>query len=139
MSTAYSALAEIGITTASDGTLTIDSTTLDSALTTNFDDVKALFDGDGTAAGVADAVSSTLDTYLGLSGLINSRVSGLNEQIASIAIDRLELDRRMSLAETRYRQRFNTMDSLLAQITSTGDYLTQQLDSLPGYDNMTKK
>ena len=139
MSTAYSALAEIGITTAPDGTLTIDSTTLDSALTTNFDDVKALFDGDGTAAGVADAVSSTLDAYLGLSGLIDSRVSGLNEQIASIAIDRLELDRRMALAEARYRQRFNTMDSLLAQITSTGDYLTQQLDSLPGYDNMTKK
>lgn len=139
MSTAYSALAEIGITTASDGTLTIDSATLDSALASNFDDVKALFDGDGTAAGVADSVSSTLDTYLGLQGLINSRVSGLNEQIASIAIDRLELDRRMSLAETRYRQRFNTMDSLLAQITSTGDYLTQQLDSLPGYDNMTKK
>jgi len=49
------------------------------------------------------------------------------------------LVRRFELLETRYRAQFNAMDSLLASISSTGDFLAQQLENLPGSSNGSRK
>jgi len=39
----------------------------------------------------------------------------------------------MDSLEERYRSQFNALDSLLAEITATQDYLTTALDQLPGF------
>lgn len=134
----YSALAEIGITTNADGTLSLDSGALTDALDTDPGSVQALFVGSDTVDGVASRLDGVLGRILDSDGLIDSRTESLSERIASIAEDRETLDSRMALLEARYRSEFNALDGLLAQITSTGEYLAQQLDNLPGYDNLKK-
>ena len=37
----------------------------------------------------------------------------------------------MLLIEDRYRKQFTAMDTLLASLTSTSNYLAQQLENLP--------
>ena len=79
-----------------------------------------------------------LGGLLNSGGLIDTRTDSLNERIARIGDEREVLDRRMLSLEARYRFEFNALDGLLAQISTTGEYLAQQLDNLPGYDNLKK-
>ena len=53
--------------------------------------------------------------------------------MTEITADEAEFNRRMESLEARYRKQFNALDSLLAEITATQDYLTQALDQLPGF------
>lgn len=134
----YNALSQIGITTNADGTLSLDSAALTTALDTDPASVQALFVGTDTVDGVAGRLDVVLGGILDSDGIIDSRTESLNERIAGITDQRETLDRRMSILEARYRSEFNTLDGLLAQIASTGEYLAQQLDNLPGFDNLKK-
>ena len=48
-----------------------------------------------------------------------------------LADDREVLNRRLDALESRFRNEFNALDSLLAQIQSTGTFLTEQLAGIP--------
>jgi len=89
--------------------------------------------------GVADLLDTLLDGYLGSGGVFESRTDILNTRIDDIADQREVLDRRMLTLEARYRAEFNALDSLLAQLTSTGDFLLSQLDSLPGFNSGSER
>ena len=135
----YTALAEIGITTKADGTLTLDTGVLDAAITADSTAVKTLFAG-GTVSGaevtgVADNLDTLLTGFLSTTGVFESRSDSLNSRVEDIAEQRTTLDRRMTNLEARYRAEFNALDSLLAQLTSTGDFLLAQLDALPGFNS----
>ena len=86
-----------------------------------------------------DLLDTLLDGYLGSGGVFESRTDGLNTRIEDIADQREVLDRRMLTLEARYRAEFNALDSLLAQLTSTGDFLLSQLDSLPGFNSGSER
>ena len=140
---AYRSLADIGITTGEDGKLSVDSTVLNSALDADPDAVTGLFAEttyNGTAVtGVAARLDSLLENYLDSDGILDSRTDSLNDRLSRINDDREVLARRFELLETRYRAQFNAMDSLLANITATGDFLAQQLKNLPGAYDGSKK
>ena len=140
---AYRSLADIGITTGEDGKLSVDSTVLNSALDADPDAVTGLFAEttyNGTAVtGVAARLDSLLENYLDSDGILDSRTDSLNDRLSRINDDREVLARRFELLETRYRAQFNAMDSLLANITATGDFLAQQLENLPGAYDGSKK
>ena len=53
--------------------------------------------------------------------------------MTEITTDETEFTRLMDSQEARYRSQFNALDSLLAEITATQDYLTTALDQLPGF------
>jgi flagellar hook-associated protein 2 len=135
-------MADIGIVTDAKGQLSVDSTTLNAALAADPDAVTGLF-ADTTYNGVAvTGIAARLDTlltgYLASDGIIDSRTDSLNSRIATINDDREVVARRFELLETRYRAQFNAMDSLLSNITATGDFLTQQLKNLPGANTGSK-
>ena len=90
----------------------------------------------GTAVtGVAARLDTLLEDYLDSDGILDARTDSLNERLSRINDDREVIARRFELLETRYRAQFNAMDSLLSNITATGDFLAQQLKNLPGaYD-----
>ena len=122
--------------------MSVDSTTLNAALAADPDAVTGLF-ADTTYNGVAvTGIAVRLDTlltgYLASDGIIDSRTDSLNSRIATINDDREVVARRFELLETRYRAQFNAMDSLLSNITATGDFLTQQLKNLPGANTGSK-
>jgi len=125
----YNSLVSIGITTNDEGHLEVDSTKLDNVMTEDFTAVSQLFSSE-------NGLARTLDTVLGHyisseDGILTAREDGLKSNIDSIGDDRERLDRRLATLDARYRAQFIAMDILVAQLTSLGDYMTQQLDSLP--------
>ncbi|MGR9099974.1 MAG: flagellar filament capping protein FliD [Gammaproteobacteria bacterium] len=124
----FSSLAEIGVTTDSQGHLTLNSEKLDGALNAQFDDIAQLF---ASESGLANRLTETLDRYLTGGGLLEARTEGIQNRIDDIADDRVRLDRRLALLEARYRAQFTALDALLSQLQTTGVFLTQQLAGLP--------
>jgi flagellar hook-associated protein 2 len=205
----FSTIAEIGITSAADGTLEINDSRLDAALEDNFESVAGVFtqagrssnsslsvlgttaatqlgsyevvitdtgaisgtlagtiggepatvDGTvligavGTAAeglridvgnaglgslgdvtvsqGIIAPLENLLSGFLGSGAVLDSRTEGLQASIDAIEDDREALNLRLEGIEARFRRQFNALDVLLANLSSTGDFLIRQLDSIP--------
>jgi flagellar hook-associated protein 2 len=124
-------LAEIGISAGLDGKLSVNSTRLDAAFNTNFDGIGQLFAADGV--GVAVKLGGLLDQYVGADGLFDKRAATLNASIKDISDQRGALTDRLTALQARYTKQFNALDTLLAKLQSTSNYLTQQLGNLPGF------
>jgi flagellar hook-associated protein 2 len=125
----FSALSDIGIETELDGTLTVDDTALGEALNDEFVKFGQLFSAtDGFAVRLYDLTDSLLSDE----GIVESRTSGLQTQIDDLGDQREALNERLAALETRLLRQFNALDSLLAQLSSTSNFLAQQLTNLPG-------
>ena len=87
--------------------------------------------------GVADRLGGLLSGFLSSNGLLDLRTEGLQGRVDSVGEDREVLNRRMEALEARYRSQFNALDSLLAQLESTGNFVSEQLAGipLPGQNN----
>ncbi|MGQ0501672.1 MAG: flagellar filament capping protein FliD [Panacagrimonas sp.] len=123
----YSALAQIGITSATDGTLTVDDARLSAALGADAGSVQRLFGG---SEGLSERLVSVLDRYLGTGGQLASSTDALNARTKELQRQQDKLDQRMSAVEARYRRQFIALDSVIASLQGTQSYLTQQLASL---------
>lgn len=119
-----SSLAAIGITTNADGTLAVDSTKLQAALTADGHSVAQLFGGSN---GLAARLGTTIDGLLGAQGAISARDSTLSDGQKQVTDAQTALDARMAVVQQRYLTQFNALDSLLSQMQSTSSYLNTQL------------
>jgi len=126
---AFSSLSEVGIEVQLDGTLDLNDERLDGVIADDFVKFGQLF---STTDGFATRLYDLTDGYLSDDGIIESRTQGLTSTIEGFSDDRQALNDRLSSLETRLLRQFNALDSLLAQLTSTSNFLTQQLNALPG-------
>lgn len=122
------ALADLGITTQRDGTLAIDSTRLDKAISESPEGVATLLTGDN---GLANRLKKQLDPYSSTGGILESRTKVLNETISKVDTQQAELDRRMTTLQARLYKQYNAMDSLLGQLNNTSSSLLASLDAMP--------
>ena len=133
----YTSLSQIGVEVQTGGTLKLDATKFQAAMTADRDSVQAIFvdrtSGGSTLAGLASAMDTLLESFTSSTGSIKDRTDSIEDQMTQISLDELEFGRRMANLEARYRSQFNALDSLLAEITATQDYLTTALDQLPGF------
>ena len=125
----FSTLSEVGVEVQLDGTLNLNSERLDTVIADDFVKFGQLF---STTDGFATRLYDLTDGYLSNEGIIESRTQGLTATIEGFSDDRQALNDRLSSLETRLLRQFNALDSLLAQLTSTSNFLTQQLSTLPG-------
>jgi flagellar hook-associated protein 2 len=123
----YQTLASVGITTQRDGTLALDSEKFTAALEADFDGIANLFGGEN---GVAARLSTALDARLQADSEINARTKRLNEKSVSLQKEQQTLETRMLKIEQRYRAQFTALDTMLANMTSTSNYLSQQLSNI---------
>ena len=123
-----SSLAEIGITTTREGTLELDTERLTEVLDDDYSSISQLFTSDN---GLANRVDSLLEGYIGNNSIIDNRTDSLRNRIEGINDDRAQLDRRIEQVETRLRAEFGAMDALVANLQSTGNFLTSQLANIP--------
>ena len=126
----FRSLAEIGITTELNGSLSIDNTTLDDAFDANFDEVGRLFASEG---GYAVSLTNLVDSILDSDGQIETRLNGLNIDVEDISEQREALAQRLEAVEARLFIQFNALDTLVAELNNTSSFLGQQLNSLPGF------
>ncbi|VEB42798.1 Flagellar cap protein [Chromobacterium violaceum] len=78
----YAYLAQVGITQKADGTLTLDSSAFNAALTANPSAVANLF-GNSQNTGVANVFNTTINSLLGPNGLITSNQTNLNSKVTA--------------------------------------------------------
>ncbi|HED38973.1 MAG TPA: flagellar hook protein [Chromatiales bacterium] len=81
--------------------------------------------------GIADKLNSLIDEMLAADGTLESRIDGVGNRIEGISEQRIALDSRLLALEERMRAKFIAMDILVGQLQNTGNFLQQQLDSLP--------
>ncbi len=130
-----SSLSDIGISFQRDGSVKLNSVTLQSALKNPQKDVGALFVGSGGVGGIegyGTKINNLFKSMFAKSGLFASRTADLSTSITNIDKRRVVLEARMTGIETRYRTQFTALDTLIASMTATSTFLTQQLASLPG-------
>ena len=82
--------------------------------------------------GYAHQLNQLVNNFVGTSGLVAARTGGLTQSVVDISTQRDALNRRLSGLEQRLRAQFSALDQLISRITSTGNFLTQQLRNLPG-------
>lgn len=128
----HSNLSELGIQIGADGLLELNKDTFLTAWNADSEEVSAFFAGSTTADGLADGIEDTLSGILNATGSIASRTDALNTELATVALERAKLDARLAKIEARYLRQFNAMDALVAELTSTGDFLSTQFDMLSG-------
>lgn len=123
-------LPDIGITSQRDGSLAIDSAKLSAALNDPNKNIAALFAGTGTDKGVAARIDVEVGRILSPVGTLPAHTKTFTESIKDIDKQRVALNVRLAATEKRYRDQFSALDTTIASMTSTSNYLMQQLASL---------
>lgn len=121
---------DIGLSFDKEGVLSFDSEKLNDALDDSPTQVVNLFAD--SSNGFAVVMDNLIDTYLGANGLIKSRTDGLNSRNEDLNDQIAVLNRRIANQEASLLQEFSALDGLVAQISSTGNFLNSQLDQLLG-------
>lgn len=126
--TSIKTLADIGIKTTNDGTLSIDSTKLTNAISTDSRAVNALFQTASTGLG---ALATDLKTTYtdAISGIFSSRKTGLNKSVRRLDDTISELQDRVDSYRKRLVAQFTAMEKIVGNFKSIGNFLTQQTAS----------
>ena len=135
LSGSYTSLADVGISIDKSGVMTFTESTFKTAFAAAPTEVTGVFASttvSGTAVeGVAEKLETLMEGFLvSTTGIFDSRISSLSTQLTAISDDRTDLARRMQSLEDRYFAQLNAMDSLLAEIETTGNFLTQQFEAM---------
>lgn len=133
----FSRLSDFGIELNDEGRLEVDSSTLGNAFDDDFDDALLFFTqttegSEGFAVRMVDALENILDSY---DGTLIARTSGILVGIDDIQDDVERLTAKIEMSEIRMRTRFNSLEVLLGQFQTTGDYLSQQITGMQNLNN----
>lgn len=135
LSGSYASLADVGISIDSSGVMSLTQATFETAFAAAPADVTGVFAsttvGGLAVEGVAEKLETLTEGFLiSTTGIFDSRITSLSDQLSAITDDRADLDLRMQSIEDRLFAKLNAMDTLLAEIETTGDFLTQQFEAM---------
>ena len=124
-----SILAEIGVATQRDGTVTVDDAKLSAAIQTNLNGVSNLFLA--ATNGVAKATISFVDSATRVGdGTLSGHISSIQDTITKLSD---QIDRKTAALDTfrdNLTRRFTSLETLVSQLQSQGQVLTQHLAQL---------
>ena len=127
-SSTYNSLASVGITTNSDGTLTLNKTKLGTALATAPTAVSSLF---SSTNGVAATLNTRINDELASGGVIDTRSKTLIGKENALTDQTNSLNDQMTALTASLTQQYAQLNTLLSTLQSTSAYLSQQFASLP--------
>ena len=132
-----SILGEIGIATQKDGTLSVNSSKLSDALANNLDGVGNLFVA--SVNGLARAVINYSDNAIRFGdGILTAHIDGAQDEINKIEDRIAAKEDQVDRFEQDLIRKFTALETLVSQINSQGNFLTQQLTALNGQFNNRK-
>ena len=131
---AYDALAQVGITSARDGTLTFDKAAFTKALTADPTAVATLFgrdDGDG-GTGPGDGIARQLRAFSNTfsTETLAGRLTGFTTSLSRLDDRITSLEALMTMREARLKAQFTAMNTAVAQFQAQGSDLASQLAKL---------
>ena len=121
-------LSEVGLAVDKEGQMQLDSALFVKQMNSDFASVVNLFSVEGE--GFANRLGSVAKSVLESNGLIDGREDGLKSRLDRISDQKIQIEARLVNTERRLRRQFGAMDSFVAQMNSTGSYLTQQLSNI---------
>lgn len=120
----YQTLSSIGVSFAADGTLAFDAAKYQKAVAADPNVVSKLFAGTN---GVGKLAYTYLDSQLAAKGAFATRNDSIAARRKDLVARQDALNVRMQVFQARYTKQFSALDSLLTQMQSTSNFLTQQL------------
>lgn len=129
-------LAELGIASNRDGTLSFNESTLNSAMERDFEGVAEYLAG---ADGVVGRLQKVVDPFSKSGGILDERRRGMETTLTDVDKQRKALDLRIAKVEERLYSQYNAMDQLVGQLQKTSESLAGQLASLPGFVSQKNK
>jgi flagellar hook-associated protein 2 len=127
-SSTYNTLASVGVTSNSDGTLSLDESKLSTALATNLSAVGQLFSG---ANGVATSLDTQITASLASNGSVTSRSNTLVKQEDDLSKQTDDLNTQMQALAASLTLQYSALNTLLSSLQTTSSYLTQAFATLP--------
>ena len=132
------ALRDIGISIDRTGVMTLDSTKLDSVLSSKFDHVVTLLSANRenmstfntSTAGIAGEAVKKITTLLDKAGTLAAQSENLSTRIVSYKKDLAKLEERMNQLLARYNKQFATMESMVGQSKSLKTSLTSTFEGM---------
>lgn len=85
--------------------------------------------------GVGERTVDMVTSMVGAGGAIESRTDSLNRELEQIQESQVRLEERIAAYRERLVSQFSAADSLIAQLNSTRDYVSQQLAALAPNNN----
>ncbi|PTB98957.1 flagellar cap protein FliD [Marinobacter sp. Z-F4-2] len=85
--------------------------------------------------GVAERTVDLVSSFVGADGAIESRTESLNRDLEQIQASQTRLEERIAAYRERLVSQFTAADSLISQLNSTQDYVSQQLAALAPQNN----
>lgn len=117
---------DLGITTNSDGTLSLDTDKLNTALASNSQAASNLF---STSGALGSSLGNMFTGYLSAGGLFDTKNTALQSQLTDLSKQEDTLNTRMNDLTALYTKQYNALDTLMAQMSSTSAFLTNQFNS----------
>lgn len=117
-----STLASIGISLNTDGTLTLDTNTLNTALTNNPTQVSALFN---LTNGVGEQLNTSINTFTSSGGILDQRTAVFSSDLANVKTQSTALTAYQAQLTSQYTAQFTALQSLMATTENDTQYLTQ--------------
>lgn len=123
-------LSDVGISLQVDGKLELDESVLESAIANEPDALANFFAGTDKASGMAGQINEAIGQMLNDSGTVQSAIAGSERRVESFGDRFARIEIRIEDTIERYRMQFAQLDTMMSQMNSTGNYLTQQLAGL---------
>lgn len=120
----YNSLTRIGVTSTRSGSVELKSSTLDAAISANFDGIVSMFTD---SSGFAAKLKTVISNVTGANGIVPSRNESLNAEVKRIGKERESLSIRVKALETRLRNQYAALDSLTAKFKGTSSFISQNL------------
>jgi flagellar hook-associated protein 2 len=129
---AYTTLASVGISLNNDGTLTLDSTKLTSALSSDPSSVERLFvtDTSNGSQGIMNTFGSTIDALSSGSGsALQAEITAFSTRNTQIGKQMTAMQQRLASYQTQLQSQFTQMNTMLAQYKQMSNAITSSSSS----------
>ena len=120
----YKSLNELGFSFDKTGVMSIDTSKLQSALSSDLTSVGNIF---SSTNGIATQLNSKLTQYLDAKGAISTAQDTLNKTLTDLTKQKADVQKRLDATQKTLQAQFIAMDQAVAQFKNTGTFLTQSL------------
>ena len=123
---AYNSLATIGVSVDQDGVMSLDSVTLNAALTANIQSVSNVF---SSTNGIAVQLNKLLSQLTGSGGTIGTEESNFNSQLTALQTQTTDENKRLDAYKASLQAQFTAMETIVGQYHDTSSFLTSWVKS----------
>lgn len=130
LTASFGTLADLGVTQARDGTMSVDATKLTAAVTKDYEGVAAIFAGGNGADGLMARFTDMVDRQTDTDGAITLRINSLTARNTSLTKDAERIQNRIDKYEQLLQRQFAALESLTAGLQSQGNALISTLNAM---------